>query len=154
MFLARDISCFHHQLFSEHFHWSWTIFHWSWTSWTGIFVALTLVASTRGQTVPDGSRREGTKGPDIVQAVLDQVLRLNIITAEDELFLCQIAYVESQFGMMATTYGPGNNGGIWQVRVSVRRYPVMLPENRTKSGSPNKVLGNINNSQSGIQLEQ
>ncbi|XP_076455174.1 uncharacterized protein LOC143289864 [Babylonia areolata] len=56
----------------------------------------------------------GTSGPQVVEAVVDQV-RSSCVLPQDNLLLRRLAYVESRDGTDPDTYRSGFDGGIWQV---------------------------------------
>ncbi|XP_076457342.1 uncharacterized protein LOC143291387 [Babylonia areolata] len=96
---------------------------------TGLAVLVTslviVMTSCRGDKV-DGTRQPDTKGPEVVNAVVD-LIKAKCIFPEDRLFLRRLAYVESQDGLDPNTYVAGYDGGIWKVSQSMLNATTSCP---------------------------
>ncbi|XP_064616192.1 uncharacterized protein LOC135480311 [Liolophura sinensis] len=76
------------------------------------FLVLIDIGLVWGQT--DLTRTPGSKGADVVDAVID-LIHHTCIFEDDKFFLRRLAFVESRDGNNGNTYRNGYDGGIWQV---------------------------------------
>ena len=79
-----------------------------------IFLRLLLCFAKR-----DGTLQPQASGSGITETTWERV-RSKCIFSDDKLFMRRLAYVESQDGLDGKTFRPGYDGGIWQVKRSIK----------------------------------
>jgi len=87
----------------------------------GLLTALSIVVgNSEVDMMPvDQTRKPGSSGTAVVDAVT-RLIEATCVFPDDKLFFRRLAYVESDDGTDNNTYRAGYDGGIWQVKYTIR----------------------------------